>query len=126
MTMTGDETLTVPQVFGHPAILENEPVQASDLALARREEALEGSAAHSFAAGVAPGGVLRTALIDRVALDRALEQLPPGYRAAFILHDVEGYEHEEVAQILGCAVGTSKSQLHKARAKLRKILTQRS
>jgi RNA polymerase sigma-70 factor, ECF subfamily len=55
-----------------------------------------------------------------------LEKLPPGYRAAFILHDVEGYEHEEVAQLLGCAVGTSKSQLHKARAKLRKILAQRS
>ena len=207
MTMTGDETLTVPQVFGHPAILENEPVQASDLALARRaaggdarafeeiyrlyhrlvyglclrmtqnvaeaeditqdvfillhrkagsfrgesqfttwlhrltvnqvlmrfrrskarrEEALEDSAAQEvLSAGVAPGGAQRISLIDRVALG-ALEQLPPGYRAAFILHDVEGYEHEEVAQILGCAVGTSKSQLHKARAKLRKILTQRS
>src|SRR5947209_16257180 len=93
---------------------------------ARREDALEDSAAQVFAAGGAPGGLQRMPLIDRVALDRALEQLPPGYRAAFILHDVEGYEHEEVAQILGCAVGTSKSQLHKARAKLRKILTQRS
>ena len=205
--MTGDETLTVPQVFGHPAILQNEPAQASDLVLARRaadgdarafeeiyrlyhrlvyglclrmtqnvaeaeditqdvfillhrkvgsfrgesqfttwlhrltvnqvlmrfrrskarrEDALEDSAAQVFAAGGAPGGLQRMPLIDRVALDKALGQLPPGYRAAFILHDVEGYEHEEVAQILGCAVGTSKSQLHKARAKLRKILTQRS
>ncbi|MDQ3918614.1 MAG: sigma-70 family RNA polymerase sigma factor, partial [Acidobacteriota bacterium] len=61
-----------------------------------------------------------------VAMEAAIRKLPPGYRAAFILHDVEGYEHEEVAELLGCAVGTSKSQLHKARAKLRKILTQRS
>jgi RNA polymerase sigma-70 factor (ECF subfamily) len=93
---------------------------------ARREEALEDCDARAFAVGGASGGPDRTALIDRVALDRALEQLPPGYRAAFILHDVEGYEHEEVAEMLGCAVGTSKSQLHKARAKLRKILTRRS
>ncbi len=61
-------------------------------------------------------------LIDRVTLERAIAKLPPGYRAAFVLHDVEGYEHEEVARMMGCAAGTSKSQLHKARAKLRKIL----
>src|ERR1700750_1324411 len=59
-------------------------------------------------------------LIDRITLEDALSRLPPGYRAAFILHDVEGFEHEEVARLLGCAVGTSKSQLHKARTKLRK------
>jgi RNA polymerase sigma-70 factor (ECF subfamily) len=63
--------------------------------------------------------------IDRIALESAIAQLPPGYRAAFILHDVEGYDHEEVARLLGCAVGTSKSQLHKARTKLRKILASR-
>jgi RNA polymerase sigma-70 factor, ECF subfamily len=95
-------------------------------ARSRREEALEDSDAQSFTTGPAPVGPNRLQLIDRMALDKALEKLPPGYRAAFILHDVEGYEHEEVAQLLGCAVGTSKSQLHKARAKLRKILTQRS
>ena len=61
-------------------------------------------------------------LTDRITLERAIALLPPGYRAAFVLHDVEGYEHEEVARMMGCAVGTSKSQLHKARAKLRKIL----
>lgn len=61
-------------------------------------------------------------LIDRITLEDALARLPPGYRAAFVLHDVEGFEHEEVARLLGCAVGTSKSQLHKARTKLRKIL----
>ena len=61
-------------------------------------------------------------VIDRIALDNALEQLPAGYRTVFLLHDVEGHEHEEIAKILGVAVGTSKSQLHKARMKLRKIL----
>ncbi|HKU73452.1 MAG TPA: RNA polymerase sigma factor [Pyrinomonadaceae bacterium] len=61
-------------------------------------------------------------LIDRIALDEALAQLPPGYRAVFILHDMEGYEHHQIGKILGCAVGTSKSQLHKARMKLRRLL----
>jgi RNA polymerase sigma-70 factor, ECF subfamily len=65
-------------------------------------------------------------VLDRIALDNALEQLPPGYRTVFLLHDVEGHEHEEIAKILGVAVGTSKSQLHKARMKLRKILKTRS
>lgn len=61
-------------------------------------------------------------VMDRIALDNALKQLPPGYRSVFLLHDVEGHEHEEIAKILGVAVGTSKSQLHKARMKLRRIL----
>lgn len=63
-------------------------------------------------------------VIDRIALDRAIAQLPPGYRTVFLLHDVEGHEHEEVARILHIAVGTSKSQLHKARMKLRSLLKQ--
>ena len=62
-------------------------------------------------------------VVDRIALDKAIGQLPPGYRAVFVLHDVEGHEHEEVARLLGCSVGTSKSQLHKARMKLRNLLT---
>lgn len=65
-------------------------------------------------------------VIDRIALDKALTQLPPGYRTVFVLHDVEGHEHEEIARMLGVAVGTSKSQLHKARMKLRKILKARN
>ncbi|HEX8922231.1 MAG TPA: RNA polymerase sigma factor [Pyrinomonadaceae bacterium] len=64
----------------------------------------------------------QTQAVDRIALDRAIAQLPPGYRAVFILHDVEGYEHTEVARICGTAVGTSKSQLHKARKKLYALL----
>lgn len=65
-------------------------------------------------------------IVDRIALDSALNQLPPGYRSVFLLHDVEGHEHEEIAKILGVAVGTSKSQLHKALMKLRRILKKQS
>jgi RNA polymerase sigma-70 factor, ECF subfamily len=60
--------------------------------------------------------------VDRIGLSRAIAQLPPGYRAVFILHDVEGYEHNEIAEIMNCSVGNSKSQLHKARLKLREWL----
>ena len=62
--------------------------------------------------------------VDRLALQSAIAKLAPGYRAVFILHDVEGYEHAEIAQICGNSVGTSKSQLHKARMKLRELLKQ--
>jgi RNA polymerase sigma-70 factor, ECF subfamily len=65
-------------------------------------------------------------IVDRISIETAISQLPPGYRTAFILHDVEGYEHEEIAKILGCSPGTSKSQLHKARLKLRRLIQQRA
>ena len=65
----------------------------------------------------------RMQVVDRISLDAAIAQLSPGYRAIFILHDVEGYQHDEIAGILGCSVGTSKSQLHKARLRLRKLLS---
>jgi RNA polymerase sigma-70 factor, ECF subfamily len=64
-------------------------------------------------------------VVDRIALDKAIAQLPPGYKAVFTLHDVEGHEHEEISKILGCSVGTSKSQLHKARMKLRGLLSKK-
>jgi RNA polymerase sigma-70 factor (ECF subfamily) len=57
--------------------------------------------------------------IDRINLERSVNRLPPGYRVVFLLHDVEGYEHKEIAQMMRCSVGNSKSQLHKARLKLR-------
>ena len=60
--------------------------------------------------------------IDRINLERAIENLPPGYRIVFVLHDVEGYEHNEIAHMMGCSIGNSKSQLHKARMKLRDML----
>lgn len=60
--------------------------------------------------------------IDRIRLTRAIESLPHGYRTVFVLHDVEGYEHNEIARIMNCSIGNSKSQLHKARLKLRELL----
>ena len=63
-----------------------------------------------------------TGLFDRINLHDALEQLPQGYKSMFLLHDVHGYEHNEIASMLGCSVGNSKSQLHKARKRLRDLL----
>jgi len=60
--------------------------------------------------------------IDRINLERCIEQLPVGYRTIFVLHDIQGYEHAEIAEILGRSVGDSKSQLHKARMRLREQL----
>lgn len=61
--------------------------------------------------------------IKRLDLERAIARLPEGARAAFVLHDVEGFQHHEIASILGISEGTSKSQVHKARMKLRAHLT---
>ena len=63
-----------------------------------------------------------TGIFDRVNLQRAVSQLPQGYKAAFILHDLQGYQHKEIAEILGCSVGTCKSQLHRARKAIREFL----
>jgi RNA polymerase sigma-70 factor (ECF subfamily) len=63
-----------------------------------------------------------TGLFDRINLQAAIDLLPKGYKAAFILHDVHGYEHKEIAQMCGYSAGTSKSQLHRARVRLRKLL----
>ena len=60
--------------------------------------------------------------IDRMQLQLSIQALPPGYRMIFLLHDVEGYEHNEIAEMIGCSIGNSKSQLHKARMKLRELL----
>lgn len=68
----------------------------------------------------------RMPVLDRIALTKAIGELPPGYKSVFVLHDVEGYEHEEVARLLGISVGTSKSQLHKARLKLRGLLVKQA
>jgi RNA polymerase sigma-70 factor (ECF subfamily) len=66
--------------------------------------------------------LLLTGSIDRVHLERAIEQLPPGYRQVFVLHDVQGFEHNEIAGLMDCSIGNSKSQLHKARMRLRELL----
>ena len=64
-----------------------------------------------------------TGSVDRIALGRAIRELPAGYRRIFLLHEVEGYEHQEIAQLLHCSVGNSKSQLHKAKQRIQELLT---
>jgi RNA polymerase sigma-70 factor, ECF subfamily len=63
-----------------------------------------------------------TRTVDRIALTRAIAELPYGYRTIFLMHDVEGYGHQEIARLLKCSIGNSKSQLHKARLKIRESL----
>lgn len=62
------------------------------------------------------------AVINQRMLSKALDRLPPGYRRVLVLHDVEGFTHREIGEMLGVAEGTSKSQLHKARARMRELL----
>jgi RNA polymerase sigma-70 factor (ECF subfamily) len=62
--------------------------------------------------------------VDRITLARVIKDLPTGYRTIFLLHEVEGYEHQEIAKILDCSVGNSKSQLHKAKLRIREFLTE--
>lgn len=67
-------------------------------------------------------GRLETSAI-RMSLAQAISELPEGYRAIFILHEIEGYQHREIARLVGCSIGTSKSQLHKAKLRIRQLLT---
>ena len=60
--------------------------------------------------------------VDRIALTRAMKELPTGYRTIFVLHEIQGYEHHEIARLLRCSVGNSKSQLHKAKMRMRELL----
>lgn len=62
---------------------------------------------------------------DRITLLQAVDQLSPGFKAILILHDIEGYAHVEISKLMGCSVGTSKSQLHKARLKVRELLQEK-
>jgi RNA polymerase sigma-70 factor (ECF subfamily) len=64
--------------------------------------------------------------LDRISLARALETLPPGYRTIFELHEIQGYGHQEIARLLHCSIGNSKSQLHKAKKSMRECLSHRS
>ena len=66
--------------------------------------------------------LLLEGLVDRVNLERCIRQLPAGYRSIFVLHDIQGCQHNEIAGIVGRSAGNSKSQLHKARLRLRELL----
>jgi RNA polymerase sigma-70 factor (ECF subfamily) len=86
------------------------------------QEAMEPAAEERPGRGFGAVDPHLTGAIDRLALERAVTHLPAGYRLIFILHDIEGYEHNEIALMLDCSIGNSKSQLHKARLKLRDAL----
>jgi RNA polymerase sigma-70 factor, ECF subfamily len=86
------------------------------------EETTEGEEEGTFRKEPGAPDELLAGSIDRLHLQRAVDELPPGYRTIFLLHDVEGYEHNEIAGMVGCSIGNSKSQLHKARLKLRELL----
>jgi RNA polymerase sigma-70 factor, ECF subfamily len=92
------------------------------LALTSLDEAMEPT--HDDGPGRSFGApdLMLAGSIDRLALERAVGDLPAGYRLIFVLHDIEGYEHNEIATMLDCSIGNSKSQLHKARLKLRDAL----
>ncbi len=91
----------------------------------RSKSAKMADATTAFEEGHAPRnrGDAAAAAVRRIDLERAIARLPDGYRAAFVLHDVEGLQHREVAARLGVSEGTSKSQVHKARLRLRELLT---
>lgn len=86
------------------------------------DEALDPSPDHGPARSFGAPDLRLTGSIDRMTLEKAVESLPAGYRLIFVLHDIEGYEHNEIATLLDCSIGNSKSQLHKARMKLREAL----
>lgn len=86
------------------------------------DEALDPSPDHGPSRSFGAPDLRLTGSIDRMTLEKAVESLPAGYRLIFVLHDIEGYEHNEIATLLDCSIGNSKSQLHKARMKLREAL----
>ena len=92
---------------------------------ARMNRATDSLDREDAAEPAAPEPIVPTA-ISRIDLERAIDTLPEGCKAAFLLHDVEGFDHREVGSILGISEGTSKSQVHKARMKLRAILVHKS
>jgi len=97
-------------------------LRKKNLATVSLEESLEPQQEDGPKKDVGTRDNLLAGTIDRVNLERAIGSLPRGYRVIFVLHDVEGYEHNEIAEMMGCSIGNSKSQLHKARMKLRDFL----
>jgi RNA polymerase sigma-70 factor, ECF subfamily len=92
------------------------------LAVVSLDEAMEPAPEERAGRSFGAPDLALSGAIDRMALERAIDALPAGYRLIFVLHDIEGYEHNEIASMLDCSVGNSKSQLHKARLKLRDAL----
>jgi RNA polymerase sigma-70 factor, ECF subfamily len=97
-------------------------LRKKDLSVISMDEAMEPAPEGSPGRSFGSCDLTLSGSIDRLVLERAVAELPAGYRLVFVLHDVEGYEHHEIASILNCSIGNSKSQLHKARLKLRDAL----
>jgi RNA polymerase sigma-70 factor, ECF subfamily len=97
-------------------------LRKKNLPVVSLEETTQGSEEDSPRKDFGADDLALAGSIDRLQLQRAVDDLPPGYRTIFVLHDVHGYEHNEIAAIVGCSIGNSKSQLHKARMKLRDML----
>jgi RNA polymerase sigma-70 factor (ECF subfamily) len=92
------------------------------LALISMDEAMAPAPERSPNRGFGALDLTLSGSVDRLALERAVDELPAGYRLAFVLHDIEGYDHQEIASMLDCSTGNIKSQLHLARLKLRNVL----
>lgn len=92
------------------------------LSLISMDEAMEPDSQGTPSRGFGSRDQSLAGSIDRLALERAVQDLPAGYRLVFVLHDVEGYDHPEIASMLDCSIGNCKSQLHKARLRLRDAL----
>jgi RNA polymerase sigma-70 factor (ECF subfamily) len=92
------------------------------LALISLDEVMEPTHDEGPGRGFGAPDLTLAGALDRMVLERAVGELPAGYRLIFILHDIEGYEHNEIASMLECSIGNSKSQLHKARLRLRENL----
>jgi RNA polymerase sigma-70 factor (ECF subfamily) len=84
---------------------------------------MTGDSGEHFRHGFGAHDSRQVGVVDRLSIDRAVATLPPGYRNIFLLHDVSGFEHREIASMEGCSLGNSKSQLHKARRVLRSALS---
>lgn len=97
-------------------------LRKKNLALVSLDSAMEPTAEEGPGRSFGAADLKLAGSIDRLALEHAVGGLPAGYRLIFILHDIEGYEHNEIASMLDCSIGNSKSQLHKARLKLRDAL----
>jgi RNA polymerase sigma-70 factor (ECF subfamily) len=97
-------------------------LRRKNLSLVSLDEAMEPSPDDGPGRSFGAADLNLAGSIDRLALEHAVADLPAGYRLIFILHDIEGYEHNEIASMLDCSIGNSKSQLHKARLKLREAL----
>jgi RNA polymerase sigma-70 factor (ECF subfamily) len=97
--------------------LRRKSLQVSSL-----DELMEPAPDQRPARGFGAPDLVLSGAIDRLTLQRAINDLPAGYRLIFVLHDIEGFEHNEIASLLDCSIGNSKSQLHKARLKLRESI----